>query len=133
LDGGRIVADAGLPAVRALERPLRVIADLAPRLPDPRAPKYIHHSAEALRTPEVDPILAGSPDFNDAHQLRTDPLFQILADLSPDAEQPLASASPRTRLQYACTPRQAEVPAEDRSVLLEVQAAPHGRRAIRND
>src|SRR5262249_28459748 len=101
LDGGRIVSDAGLLAVRALERPLRVIADLAARLPDPRAPKYIHHSAEALLTQEVDPILAGYPDFNDAHQLRTDPLFQILADLSPDAEQPLASASTRTRFQNA--------------------------------
>jgi hypothetical protein len=30
-DGGRIVSDAGLLAVRALERPLRVIADLASR------------------------------------------------------------------------------------------------------
>ncbi len=35
-DGGRIVSDAGLLAVRALERPLRVIAALADRLPDPR-------------------------------------------------------------------------------------------------
>ena len=38
-DGGRIVSDAGLLAVRALEKPLRVIADLAQRLPDPRSPK----------------------------------------------------------------------------------------------
>ena len=35
--GGRIVSDAGLLAVRALERPLRVIADLAGQLPDPRS------------------------------------------------------------------------------------------------
>jgi hypothetical protein len=46
--GGRIVADAGLLAVRALERPLRVIADLAQRFPDPRAPQFIHHSVEAM-------------------------------------------------------------------------------------
>ena len=43
-DGGRLVSDAGLLAVRALERPLRVIADLAARLPDPRSPKFTHHS-----------------------------------------------------------------------------------------
>src|SRR5437660_3386731 len=84
-DGGCIVSDAGLLAVRALEKPLRVIADLAQRLPDPRAPKFIEHSAEALLSQAVYQILAGYPDFKDAHDLRTDPLFQILADVAPDA------------------------------------------------
>src|SRR5438067_5836123 len=92
-EGGRIVSDAGLLAVRALEKPLRVIADLAQRLPDPRSPKFIHHSAEALLTQHVYQLLAGYPDGNDAQTLRDDPLFQILADVSPDAEQPLAGAS----------------------------------------
>src|SRR5215204_5743893 len=86
-DGGRIVSDAGLLVVRALERPLRVIADLASQLPDPRAPEFIRHSAEALLTQEVYALLAGYPDHNDADDLRTDPLFQILADVSPDAAQ----------------------------------------------
>ena len=40
-DGGQLVTDTGLLALRALEKPLRIIADLAQRLPDPRAPKYI--------------------------------------------------------------------------------------------
>jgi Transposase DDE domain group 1 len=132
-DGGRLVSDAGLLAVRALERPLRVIADLAQRLPDPRAPKFIHHSAEALLTQEVYQILAGYPDFNDAHDLRHDPLFQILADVSPDAEQPLASPSTLARFQYAYTRRQAELPLEERPVLLEVQAARNGRLKVFND
>src|ERR1051325_7564508 len=86
-DGGRIVADAGLLAVRALEKPLRVIADLAQRLPDPRSPQFIHHSTEALLTQQVYQLLAGYPDGNDAQTLRDDPLFQILADVSPDSEQ----------------------------------------------
>src|SRR5690349_13025975 len=89
-DGGRLVADAGLLAVRALEKPLRVLADLAERLPDPRSPKFVRHSTEALLTQAVYQILAGYPDGNDADLLRDDPLFQILADVSPDAEQPLA-------------------------------------------
>src|SRR6266513_284803 len=72
-DGGRIVTDAGLLAVRALEKPLRVIADLAQRLPDPRSPEFIHHSAEALLTQQVYQILAGYPDGNDAQILRHDP------------------------------------------------------------
>src|SRR5271163_3781066 len=74
--GGKIVSDAGLLAVRALERPLRVIADLAPLLPDPRSPKFIRHSVEAILTQEVYALLAGYPDHNDADELRGDPLFQ---------------------------------------------------------
>src|SRR5882762_7713191 len=116
--GGLIVSDAGLLAVRALERPLRVIADLALRLPDPRAPKFIHHSVEAILTQEVYALLAGYPDHNDADDLRHDPLFQILADVSPDAEQPLASGSTLARFQYAFTRRQAELPLHERPVLL---------------
>ena len=132
-DGGRIVSDAGLLAVRALEKPLRVIADLAQRLPDPRSPKYIEHSAEALLTQAVYQILAGYPDCNDAQQLRGDPLFQILADVSPDADNPLASGSTLARFQYAYTRRQAELPREERPVLQEVRAAQTGRIKILND
>jgi hypothetical protein len=132
-DGGCLVSDAGLLAVRALEKPLRVIADLAQRLPDPRSRKYIEHSAEALLTQAVYQILAGYPDFNDAQQLRDDPLFQILADVSPDADNPLASPSTLARFQYAFTRRQAELPVQERPVLLEVRAAQTGRIKILND
>jgi len=122
-DGGRLVSDAGLLAVRALEKPLGLIAGLAERLPDPRSAKFIHHSAEALLTQEIYQILAGYPDHNDAQCLRDDPLFQILADVSPDADRPLASGSTLARFQYAYTRRQAELPVEERPVLLEVRAA----------
>jgi Transposase DDE domain group 1 len=132
-DGGRVVSDAGLLAVRALEKPLRVIADLAERLPDPRSPKFIHHSAEALLTQQVYQLPAGYPDGNDAQALRDDPLFQILADVSPDAERPLAGPSTLTRFQYAYTRRQAELPPEERPVLLEQRAAQTGRIKILND
>lgn len=130
--GGRIVTDAGLLAVRALEKPLRIIADLAERLPDPRAPKFIQHSVEAILTQEVYQILAGYPDFNDAQELRGDPLFQILADVAPDADQPLASGSTLARFQYAYTRRQAELPLEERPALLEMRAAQTGRIKILN-
>lgn len=130
---GRIVADAGLLAVRALERPLRIIADLAAQLPDPRSPDFIHHSAEALLTQEVYSLLAGYPDHNDANDLRNDPLFQILADVSPDANRPLASGSTLARFLYAYTRRQAELPREERPVLLEVRQAQLRRLKILND
>ena len=131
-DGGRIVSDAGLLAVRAVERPLRVIAELAERLPDPRSPRFIEHSAEALLTQAVYQILAGYPDCNDADALRHDPLFQILADVGPDADRPLASPSTLARFQYAYTRRQAELPPEERPVVLEVRAAQTGRVKILN-
>lgn len=132
-DGGSLVSDAGLLAVRALEKPLRVIADLAQRLPDPRSPRFIEHSAEALLTQAVYQILAGYPDFNDAHDLRHDHLFQILADVAPDTDHPLACPSTLARFQYAFTRRQAELPREQRPVLLEVRAAQTGRIKLLND
>src|SRR4051812_37375907 len=131
-DGGRIVSDAGLLAVRAVERPLRVIADLAERLPDPRSPKFIQHSAEALLTQAIYQTLAGYPDCNDALTLRDDPLFQIRADVSPDGDSPLASPSTLARFQYAYTRRQAELPLAERPVLLEVRSAQTGRIKILN-
>jgi hypothetical protein len=131
--GGPWVADAGLLAVHPLERPLRVLADRAPRRADPRSPQFVRHSVEALLTQEVYALLAGYPDSNDADALRDDALFQILADVSPDAEQPLASGSTLARFQYAYTRRQAELPVEERAVLLEVRHAPLQRRTVVNN
>jgi hypothetical protein len=131
--GGCIVTDAGLLALRALERPLGIIADLARLLPDPRSPQFIRHSVEAILTQEVYALLAGYPDHNDHDQLRHDALFQILADVSPDAEQPLASGSTLARFQYAYTRRQAELPLEERPVLFEMRAAQSQRLKILND
>jgi hypothetical protein len=130
-DGGRVVTDTGLLAVRALERPLRVIAGLAERLPDPRSPKYIRHSLETLLTQQVYQILAGYPDCNDAQALRHDPLFRILADQSPDSEQPLASGSTLARFQYAYTRRRV-ARADQPDILLQRRAAQTGRIKVLN-
>jgi hypothetical protein len=100
-----LVADAGLLAVRALERSLGTLAELASRLPDPRSPDFIRHSTERILTQQVYQILAGYPDCNDAEPLRQDALFQILADVAPDALEPLASASTLSRFPYAYTRR----------------------------
>jgi hypothetical protein len=131
--GGRIVTDAGLLLVRALEKRLGILADLAERLPDPRSPLFCTHSAEALLTQHVYQLLAGYPDSNDAQELRDDPLFQILADVSPDAEHPLASGSTLARFQYAFTRRQLELPEEDRPAFREMYTARTERLSILND
>ena len=130
--GEPVVADTGLLAVRALEKPLRILAELAARLPDPRSRPFTHHSAEALLTQAVYQILAGYPDFSDAYATRADPLFQLLADVAPDPERPLASPSTLARFQYAFTRRQADRPRDERPVTGEVERARTQRLRITN-
>jgi len=120
---GRVVSDAGLVAVRRMERGLGVLAELARRLPDPRSQKFVTHDCERVLVQLVYQILAGYFDYNDANHLRSDPLFQLLADVSPDDEQPLASGSTLARFQHAYTRREAERPLEERSTLFECRRA----------
>jgi hypothetical protein len=130
---GQVVSDAGLLLIRLLDKQLGVLATVAGRLPDPRAQTLVTHTREALLTQEVYQILAGYPDGNDAQALREDPLFQTLLDLSADTEHTLASGSTLNRFHQAYTRRQAELPAQERPVLGEVDAALSGRLRILND
>jgi hypothetical protein len=109
-DGARVVSDAGLLALRAFEQELQILAEIADRLPDLRAQKFVVHTKEAVLTQRVDQILAGYPDGNDAQVLRHDPLFRTLVGIDPDGEQALASGSTVNRFHYAYTRRQAELP-----------------------
>jgi Transposase DDE domain group 1 len=132
-DGGRVVTDAGRLPLRHFEKQLGLLADLAQRLPDPRAPKFIVHAQEAILTQQIYQILAGYPDGNDAQALRDDPLFQALADVAPDGGQSLASRSTLSRHQYAFTRRDADLPREERPALLDQRAAQTGRIKILNE
>lgn len=133
-DGGRVVSDAGLLSLRAFDKKLGLIAALAQRLPDPRSQEHCTYSCADLLAQRVYQILAGYPDAHDAQTLRTDPLFQTLLDVAPDADDPtLASGSTLSRFQYAYTRRQAHLPACERPVLLEQQAARNERLRIVND
>ena len=132
-DGGQLVTDAGLLAIRELDKSLGILSDLARRLPDPRAQKLVKHTREAILTQQVYQILGDYPDCNDANHLRDDPLFRTLADVAPDGDQPLASGSTLARFAHAYTRRQAERPVADRPVLGEVDAALTQRLRILND
>jgi hypothetical protein len=131
--GGCLVTDAGLLAIRALDKDLDILSALARRFPDPRAQKFVTHSAETLLTQQVYQILADYADGNDAQCLRHDPLFQTVAGVSPSAEPPLARGSTLARFQQAFTRRQAERPPDERDVRGEVDAAQSQRLKIRND
>jgi Transposase DDE domain group 1 len=132
-EGGQVVSDAGLLGIRTLDKELGVLAELAQLLPDPRAQQFVQHSKEAILTQQVYQILAGYPDCNDAQTLRNDPLFKTLVDVSPDREGGLASGSTMARFAQAYTRREAELPLEERPVLLEVDAAQTHRIQILND
>src|SRR6516162_5507291 len=88
-DAPDIVSDTGLLTVRDLDQRLGYLADLARRLPDPRAQAFVSHSAEAILAQQVYQILADYSDCNDADTLRTDPLFQVLAGTDPGRDRPL--------------------------------------------
>lgn len=132
-NGGRVVSDAGLLPLRNFERGLGLLADLAGRLPDPRSQPLVTHTQESILTQQVYQILAGYPDCNDAKTLRQDPLFQTLADVSPDKKRDLASRSTLNRHQHAYTRRDAELPLEERPALLDMRAAQTGRIKILNE
>src|SRR5262245_40786266 len=89
-DAPTIVTDTGLLTVRELDQRLGYLADLARRLPDPRAQEFITHPAEEVLAQQVYQILADYADCNDADALRSNPLFQVLAGAAADPERPLA-------------------------------------------
>jgi hypothetical protein len=130
---GCLVEDAGLIAVRELDVSLGVLSELAGRLPDPRAPKYIRHSLESLLVQQVYQILAGYPDGNDAEHCRNDALFQILQGLPPDPEHSLASTSTLNRYLHGYTRRDAPMPREDRPSLLDQRRAQIKRLKVVNE
>ena len=126
-DAPDIVTDTGLLTVRDLDQRLGYLADLARRLPDPRAQPFVTHSTEEILAQQVYQILADYPDCNDADTLRTDPLFQILAGARPDPDRPLASGVTLARFQYAFTRRQRQLPEEDRPAFAEMYHARNAR------
>src|SRR4051794_3021987 len=132
-DAPDIVSDTGLLTLRDLDHQLGYLADLARRLPDPRAQQFITHTAEQILTQQVYQILADYPDCNDADQLRHDPLFQTLAGRDPGGDTPLASGSTLARFQYAFTRRQLELPPEDRPAFRDMYRARSQRPGLINE
>jgi len=133
-DGGDVVADTGLLAIRQLDRRLGVLAEAAARLPDPRSELLRRFSTEQLLTQTVYQLLGGYFDCNDAQTLRHDPLQQVLNDHAPGAENStLASGSTLARFRYAYTRREQLLPADDRTIDQECQAAKCQRLRVLND
>lgn len=90
-----LTSDAGLLPLRQFDDRIRLTARFAAALNDPRDPDRIDHSVLDMVRMRVFGILAGYEDQNDHDTLRTDPVFKLIANRSPNdadlASQPTLS------------------------------------------
>jgi Transposase DDE domain group 1 len=103
--GGALTTDAGALLLREADRRLGLLDALDRALPDPRHPELITHPQRALLAQRIFGIACGYDDLNDHAHLRHDPLWQALAEYSPDPKQPLASPPTLCRLENRASRR----------------------------
>jgi hypothetical protein len=90
-----LTSDAGLLPLRQFDERIGLTKQFAAVLVDPRDPDLIDHSYLDMVRMRIYGIVAGYEDQNDHDILRTDPVFKLIADRSPDgadlASQPTLS------------------------------------------
>ena len=97
--GGRLTSDGGGLLVREVDRRLGLIDALTACLTDPRDPARIVHDQRTMLSQRIFGIALGYEDLNDHATLRSDPLFSVLAEKTPAADEPLASPPTLCRLE----------------------------------
>ncbi len=97
-DGGALSSDAGLLALREVERRLDVAGRLATCIDDPRDPARTVHSIADIVRFRMLMIAAGYEDGIDANALRADPVFKMALERLP-GERDLCSQSTISRLE----------------------------------
>ena len=97
-DGGALSSDAGLLALREVERRLDVAGRLATCVDDPRDPARSQHSVADIVRFRMLMIAAGYEDGIDANALRADPVFKMALERLP-GERDLCSQSTISRLE----------------------------------
>jgi len=98
-DGGRLTSDAGALLLREANRQTGLIDALAGCISDPRDPARTVHAARTMLCQRIFGIAMGYEDGNDHHTLRDDPIMQVLSEMAPDPEEPLASPSTLSRFE----------------------------------
>lgn len=97
-DGGTISSDGGAFLLRQADRRLNVLPRLAECFLDGRDQKLIDHTIEEMLAQRVYGLALGYEDINDHEQLRTDPVFGILAGRA-ELDTPLAGKSTLNRME----------------------------------
>jgi hypothetical protein len=91
-------SDAGLLPVRQLDERLGLTRQFAAALQDLRYRPFVEHTVEEMARMRVYGIVAGYADQNDHDQLRSDPVFKLIAGRQPDAPE-LASQPTLSRFE----------------------------------
>src|SRR4249920_3293810 len=97
-DGGALSSDAGLLALREVERRLDVAGRLAACVADPRDPARTQHNVADILRFRMLMIAAGYEDGIDANALRADPVFKMALERLPGARD-LCSQSTVSRME----------------------------------
>jgi hypothetical protein len=97
-DGGTISSDGGALLLRQTDQRLNLLPRLAECFLDGRNQERVEHSILEMLSQRIYGLALGYEDINDHEQLRTDPVFGILA-AREDLEQPLAGKSTLNRME----------------------------------
>jgi hypothetical protein len=97
-DGGTISSDGGAFLLRQTDRRLNLLARLAECFLDGRNQALVEHSISEMLAQRIYGLALGYEDLNDHEQLRTDPVFGILAG-KQDLAEPLAGKSTLNRME----------------------------------
>jgi hypothetical protein len=97
-DGGTISSDGGAFLLRQADKRLNLIRRLAGCFLDGRNQSLVEHSIPEMLSQRIYGLALGYEDLNDHEQLRTDPVFGILAG-KEDLAEPLAGKSTLNRME----------------------------------
>src|ERR1700694_4992831 len=97
-DGGTISSDGGAVLLRQTEQRLNLLPRLAQCFLDGRDQDRVQHSVQEMISQRVYGLALGYEDINDHEQLRSDPLFSVLAGRE-ELEKPLSGKSTLNRLE----------------------------------
>jgi hypothetical protein len=97
-DGGTISSDGGAFLLRQTDQRLNLLPRLAECFLDGRNQEQVEHSILEMLSQRIYGLALGYEDINDHEQLRTDPVFGILAGRE-EREEPLAGKSTLNRME----------------------------------
>jgi hypothetical protein len=97
-DGGTISSDGGALLLRQTDQRLNLLPRLAECFLDGRNPALVKHSIQEMLAQRIYGLALGYEDINDHEQLRTDPVFGMLAGRE-ELDQPLAGKSTLNRME----------------------------------
>jgi len=97
-DGGTISSDGGAFLLRETDQRLNLISRFSECFLDGRKQSQVEHPVEEMLAQRIYGLALGYEDLNDHEQLRTDPVFGILAG-KRDLTDPLAGKSTLNRLE----------------------------------